>query len=176
MNEAARHDKKVVGFVGHSGAGKTTLATRVTHLLATKGIRVSVLKNAHHDFDMDRPGKDSWRYRESGAREVMVRSGGRYAMLVECPEQPSVEELLALFTRAELVIVEGFKNEGEFPKIEVRRRGASDHAAPLWPDNPQIRALATDDPEAARAAREAGLTVLSVNDPEAVAEYIESQL
>ena len=115
---------KTVGFVGFSESGKTTLATRVAAELTRRGFRVAALKDAHHGFDMDKPGKDSWRYREAGASQVIVRSDRRWAMLVETPEQPSVEELLARFSDVDVILVEGFKNEGAFPKIEVRRRGA----------------------------------------------------
>ena len=96
---------KTVGFVGFSESGKTTLATRVAAELTRRGFRVAALKDAHHGFDMDKPGKDSWRYREAGASQVIVRSDRRWAMLVETPEQPSVEELLARFSDVDVIRV-----------------------------------------------------------------------
>ena len=108
---------KTVGFVGFSESGKTTLATRVAAELTRRGFRVAALKDAHHGFDMDKPGKDSWRYREAGASQVIVRSDRRWAMLVETPEQPSVEELLARFSDVDVILVEGFKNEGPTCKV-----------------------------------------------------------
>ena len=127
---------KTVGFVGFSESGKTTLATRVAAELTRRGFRVAALKDAHHGFDMDKPGKDSWRYREAGASQVIVRSDRRWAMLVEMPEQPSVEELLARFSDVDVILVEGFKNEGAFPKIEVRRRACSRSCMTTWWPSP----------------------------------------
>lgn len=162
----------VIGFIGWSGAGKTTLAVRVTAALVRAGFRCAALKDAHHGFDMDRPGKDSWRYRESGAGEVIVRSDERWAMLTETPAgRAPIEALLARFSSEnDVIVVEGFKHEGDYPKIEVRRRESweargGDALQPLHDD---VVAVATDD--AALAAP--GLPVLPLDDADAVARFV----
>ena len=159
---------KTVGFVGFSESGKTTLATRVAAELTRRGFRVAALKDAHHGFDMDKPGKDSWRYREAGASQVIVRSNRRWAMLVETPEQPSVEELLARFSDADVILVEGFKNEGAFPKIEVRRRACE--------ANPRLSLMHDDVVAVASDFEEPDERVprLDINDPAAVADFVVS--
>ena len=114
---------RVIGLAGWSGAGKTTLMSRVIPYFLKEGLRVSVIKHAHHDFDVDVPGKDSWQHRQSGAEEVLVSSGKRWALMHELrggPE-PRLPELLAKMSRVDLVIVEGFKSE-PYRKIEVHRR------------------------------------------------------
>lgn len=159
---------KTVGFVGFSESGKTTLATRVAAELTRRGFRVAALKDAHHGFDMDKPGKDSWRYREAGASQVIVRSDRRWAMLVETPEQPSVEELLARFSDVDVILVEGFKNEGAFPKIEVRRRACE--------ANPRLSLMHDDVVAVASDFEEPNERVprLDINDPAAVADFVVS--
>ena len=159
----------VIGFIGWSGAGKTTLAARVVAELARMGFRCAALKDAHHGFDMDRPGKDSWRYREAGAGEVIVRSDERWAMLVETPSgREPVEALLANFSSVnDIIVVEGFKHEGRYPKIEVRRRENLDGRPPS-PLHDDVAAIAADDPSLAAP----GLPLLDINDERAVAEFI----
>jgi len=134
---------KVIGLAGWSGAGKTTLLTRVIPHLLSEGLRVSVIKHAHHAFDVDVPGKDSWRHREAGAAEVLVSSGKRWALMRElrgAPE-PRLPELLATLSRVDLVVVEGFKSEPH-RKIEVHRRA---NGKPLlFPGDPAISGIATD--------------------------------
>jgi molybdopterin-guanine dinucleotide biosynthesis protein B len=134
---------KVIGFAGWSGAGKTTLLTRVIPHLIAKGLRVSTLKHAHHAFDVDVPGKDSWRHREAGAAEVLVSSGKRWALMHELrgADEPKLAELLARMSPVDLVIVEGFKRE-RHPKIEVYR--AANGKPPLFPDDSHIVGVATD--------------------------------
>jgi len=134
---------KVIGFAGWSGAGKTTLLTRLIPHLIAKGLRVSTLKHAHHEFDVDVPGKDSWRHREAGAAEVLVSSGKRWALMHELrgADEPKLPELLARMSPVDLVIVEGFKRELH-PKIEVYR--AANGKPPLFPDDSHIVGLATD--------------------------------
>lgn len=164
----------VIGFIGWSGAGKTTLAVRVTAALVRSGLRCAALKDAHHGFDMDRPGKDSWRYRESGAGEVIVRTDGRWAMLTETPAgRTPIESLLARFSpENDVIVVEGFKHEGDYPKIEVRRteswieRGGD--ASALTPLHDDVVAVASDAPELAAP----GLPLLPIDDPGAVARFI----
>ena len=134
---------KVIGLAGWSGAGKTTLLARVLPHLLGKGLRVSVIKHAHHSFDVDVPGKDSWVHRQSGATEVLVSSGKRWALMHElrgAPE-PRLPELLKRMSPVELVIVEGFKSEPH-RKIEVHR--AANGKAMLFPDDPGIAGIATD--------------------------------
>ena len=134
---------KVIGLAGWSGAGKTTLLARVLPHLLGNGLRVSVIKHAHHSFDVDVPGKDSWVHRQSGATEVLVSSGRRWALMHElrgAPE-PRLPELLKRMSPVELVIVEGFKSEPH-RKIEVHR--AANGKAMLFPDDPDIAGIATD--------------------------------
>jgi molybdopterin-guanine dinucleotide biosynthesis protein B len=134
---------KVIGVAGWSGAGKTTLLTRLIPHLVAQGVRVSTLKHAHHEFDVDVPGKDSWRHREAGAAEVMVSSGKRWALMHELrgADEPKLPELLGRMSPVDLVIVEGFKRE-RHPKIEVYR--AANGKPPLFPDDPHVVGLATD--------------------------------
>ena len=134
---------KVIGLAGWSGAGKTTLLTRVIPHLLSQGLGVSVIKHAHHSFDVDVPGKDSWVHRQSGAAEVLVSSGRRWALMHElrgAPE-PRLPELLKRMSPVDLVIVEGFKSEPH-RKIEVHR--AANGKPMLFPDDPGIVGIATD--------------------------------
>jgi molybdopterin-guanine dinucleotide biosynthesis protein B len=134
---------KVIGLAGWSGAGKTTLLTRVIPHLLGQGLRVSVIKHAHHKFDIDVPGKDSWRHREAGATEVLVSSGRRWALMHELrgAGEPRLPELLAKMSRVDLVVVEGYKSEPH-RKIEVHR--AANGKPLLFPDDPGIVGIATD--------------------------------
>jgi molybdopterin-guanine dinucleotide biosynthesis protein B len=134
---------KIFGIAGYSGSGKTTLIEKLLPELTRRGLTVSVIKHAHHGFDMDRPGKDSYRHREAGASEVMVTSGQRWALLHElrnAPE-PSLAGYLTHFSACDLVLVEGFKNEA-IPKLEVHRIGNG--KPPLFPENPHVVGVATD--------------------------------
>jgi molybdopterin-guanine dinucleotide biosynthesis adapter protein len=134
---------KVIGLSGWSGAGKTTLLSKVIPCLLGKGLRVSVIKHAHHDFDIDVPGKDSWVHRQAGATEVLVGSARRWALMHELREadEPRLPELLAKMSPVDLVVVEGFKRE-PLRKIEVHR-GANGKPV-LFPDDPDIVGLVTD--------------------------------
>ena len=134
---------KVIGLAGWSGAGKTTLLTRIIPQFLSEGLRVSVIKPAHHNFDVDVPGKDSWIHRQSGATEVLVSSGARWALMHELrgATEPRLPELLAKMSRVDLVIVEGFKSEPH-RKIEVHR--AANGKPLLFPDDPGIVGIATD--------------------------------
>ena len=122
---------KVIGIVGWSGSGKTTLLTRLIPLLRAEGLTVSTVKHTHHGFDMDRPGKDTYRHREAGAREVLVAAGSRWALLHEVAgPEPGLPDLLTRLEPVDLVLVEGFKTH-PFPKLEVhRRRWASRRSGP----------------------------------------------
>ena len=134
---------KVIGLAGWSGAGKTTLLTRVIPLLREDGLRVSVIKHAHHRFDVDVPGKDSWRHRQAGAEEVLVSSGLRWALMHELrgTREPRLPELLTKLSRVDLVIVEGYKSEPH-RKIEVYR---ADNGKPLlFPGDAAIAGVVSD--------------------------------
>ena len=153
---------KVIGLAGWSGAGKTTLLTRVIPHLLKDGLRVSVIKHAHHAFDVDVPGKDSWKHREAGAAEVLVSSSQRWALMRELrgAAEPRLPELLAKMARVDLVVVEGFKREPH-RKIEVYR--AANEKPLLFPDDPGIVGIATD------TAVETTLPTAHLDDIEAVA-------
>lgn len=134
---------KVIGLAGWSGAGKTTLLTRLIPHFNAQGLRVSVIKHAHHQFDVDVPGKDSWRHREAGAAQVLVASSKRWALMHELrgAAEPRLPELLEKLSAVDLVVVEGFKREPH-RKIEVHR--AANGKPLLFPDDPGIAGIATD--------------------------------
>jgi molybdopterin-guanine dinucleotide biosynthesis protein B len=137
----------VVGFVGASGSGKTTLIAAVLPGLCSAGLRVAVLKHAHHGFQMDRPGKDSFRVREAGASQVLVASRSRWALLTELDgdfEEPPFRELVGRFDRdrVDVVLAEGFAREC-YPKIEVHRPSLGEPPR-CWPGDPMVIAVATD--------------------------------
>ena len=154
---------RALGVVGWSGAGKTTLITAVLPLLAARGLRVATVKHTHHDFDLDRPGKDSFRHREAGAGEVLLVGGVRWALLHEGPPPP-LGRLLSRLAPVDLVLVEGFRQEA-LPKIEVFR--ASLGRPPLWPERQDIVAIAADPPETVE-----GRVSLTLSNPETVAFWI----
>jgi molybdopterin-guanine dinucleotide biosynthesis protein B len=143
MAGGAEKDMKVIGLAGWSGAGKTTLVTRLIPYFGDKGLRVSVIKHAHHDFDVDVPGKDSWKHRQSGAAEVMVSSTRRWALMHELcgADEPKLPELLSKMSRVDLVLIEGFKRDPH-RKIEIYR--AANGKPLLFPDEPGIIGIATD--------------------------------
>jgi molybdopterin-guanine dinucleotide biosynthesis protein B len=153
---------KVIGVAGWSGAGKTTLISRVIPYLREQGLRVSVIKHAHHDFDVDVPGKDSWVHRQSGAEEVLVSSANRWALMHELrgAAEPSLPELLRKVSPVDLLIVEGFKSE-PYRKIEVHRKDSG--KPPLFPDDSAIACIATD------AVIETALPVAHLDDIPSVA-------
>lgn len=160
---------KVFGIAGYSGAGKTTLLEQLIPCLTRRGLRVSVIKHAHHGFDIDRPGKDSYRHREAGASEVLLACNSRWALMHELreEEEPTLGDLLAHLSPCDLVLVEGFKNE-PVPKIEVYRR--ENGKLPLFPERSDIVALASD------SAPETVLPVLPLDRPEAIADFILAYL
>lgn len=132
----------VIGFAGWSGSGKTTLVTQVVAHLTAWGLDVAVVKHAHHMSDIDHPGKDSWRHRKAGARQVVVASPRRWAAIFEHESQePTLFELLSHLRPCALVLVEGYKREA-IPKVEVWRGGV--YGPPLWPDDPWVFAVATN--------------------------------
>jgi len=163
---------KVVGFAGYSGSGKTTLVERLIPVLRLQGLRVSVVKHAHHRFDIDHPGKDTFRHREAGAFEVVIASNRRLALLREFEQetQLTVHQLLAeLYAGVDWVLVEGFK-DSDLLKIEVWRSDTDKPAR--YPDDPFIVALATDSPQA--IPQPTLRPVLDLNDPDAVAQWLVS--
>jgi molybdopterin-guanine dinucleotide biosynthesis adapter protein len=157
---------KVIGLAGWSGAGKTTLLARIIPHFLKEGLRVSVIKHAHHSFDVDVPGKDSWVHRQSGAAEVLVSSGQRWALMHELrgTAEPRLPELLKKMSPVDLVVVEGFKSEPH-RKIEVHR--AANGKAMLFPDDPAIVGIATD------AALETALPVVHLDDIPAIAAMMQ---
>jgi molybdopterin-guanine dinucleotide biosynthesis protein B len=162
---------KVVGFAGYSGSGKTTLVERLIPALKMRGARVSVVKHAHHDFDIDQPGKDTHRHREAGALEVVVASSKRLALMreFEQPAQLTVHQLLAeLWDGVDWVLVEGFKSSNLL-KIEVWRADSGQPSR--YPDDDFVVAIATDSP--GRLPEETLRPVLDLNDPDAVAQWLE---
>ena len=165
---------KVVGFAGFSGSGKTTLVEQLIPALRLRGLRVSVVKHAHHKFDIDHTGKDTWRHREAGAFEVVVASDRRLALMREF-EQPvtmTVHQMLAeLYEGVDWVLVEGFK-DSDLLKIEVWRGPAAAYVAKpaLYPDDDFIVAIATNAPQ---QLPEATLRpVLELDSPDAVADWL----
>lgn len=168
---------KVVGFAGFSGCGKTTLVEKLIPELRVRGLRVSVVKHAHHSFDIDHAGKDTFRHREAGAFEVVVASDRRLALMreFEHPAQLSVHQLLAeLYEGVDWVFVEGFK-ESDLPKIEIWRAPEPGSAPrPVrYAQDDFIVALATDAPGA--LPEPSGLPLLDLNAPAEVADWLLGQ-
>lgn len=164
---------KAVGFAGYSGSGKTTLVELLIPALKMRGLRVSVVKHAHHDFDIDQPGKDTYRHREAGAFEVVVASDRRLALMreFERPGQLTVHHLIAeLYDGVDWVLVEGFK-QSNLLKVEVWRAGSEKPAR--YPDDDFIVAIATDDP--AKLPEPTLRPVLDINDPDALAQWLVEQ-
>jgi molybdopterin-guanine dinucleotide biosynthesis protein B len=136
---------KVIGFCGYSGSGKTTLIEQLIARLTLAGQRVSVVKHAHHDFDIDHEGKDSWRHRQAGAFEVVIASNRRLAKMREFPlrAQPTLHQLVAELSDCDWALVEGFKRAA-LPKIEVWRAATGKPAQ--YPTDARVIAIATDSP------------------------------
>ena len=165
---------KVIGLAGFSGAGKTTLAERLIPVLKRHGQRVSVVKHAHHKFDVDHPGKDTWRHREAGAFEVVAASDLRLALMreFEAPTQLGVHALIAeLDPGVDWVLVEGFKHS-DLPKLEVWRQPAAGEPARAvgYGDDPFVLAVATDDP--ARLPLATTLPVFDLDDADGIGAWL----
>jgi molybdopterin-guanine dinucleotide biosynthesis protein B len=160
---------RVLGLAGWSGSGKTTLLEALLPRLRAAGLRVSTVKDAHDGFDMDRPGKDSYRHRQAGAEEVLVASGQRWVLLheVEGP-QPRLADILSRLAPVDLVLVEGFKNSG-YAKIEVYRPALGKPA--LWPGRSDIIAVASGRPLPG-----CDRPVLPLDDPDAISGWIAELL
>lgn len=159
---------RVIGLAGWSGAGKTTLLRRLIPLLTAGGLSVSTVKHAHHGFDVDQPGKDSWEHRQAGAHEVLVASAARWALMHEhrgAPE-PALSELVGLLAPVDLVLVEGFKRD-RHPKIEIFRGMVGKPL--LHPGDPTICAIASDTPQPG-----CGLHVLDLDDVAGIATLMQA--
>jgi molybdopterin-guanine dinucleotide biosynthesis protein B len=157
---------RVIGLAGWSGAGKTTLLVKLIPVLRRRGLTVSTLKHAHHGFDIDRPGKDSFEHRQAGASEVLVASRRRWALVRELREEPepALADLLQRLSPVDLVLVEGFKAE-RHPKIEVHR--AANGKPFLFADIPHVRAIAADGPVPG-----APIPVVPLDDVDRVADVV----
>jgi len=156
---------KVFGFAGYSGAGKTTLIEQLIPRFVARGLAVSLIKHAHHGFDVDRPGKDSYRHREAGAREVMLVSDQRWVLMHEMRDagEPTLEGQLARLSPCDLVLIEGYKFSG-VPKLEVYRPGLGKPA--IYPQGLNIVAVASDE------NFELPLPWFDLNDSAAIAAFI----
>ncbi|MDD5175603.1 MAG: molybdopterin-guanine dinucleotide biosynthesis protein B [Sterolibacterium sp.] len=156
---------KIFGFAGYSGAGKTTLIEKLIPCFTTKGLRISLIKHAHHSFDLDKSGKDSFRFREAGATEVLLVSSQRWVLMHELREQaePTLEEQLTRMSPCDLVLVEGFKNT-PIPKLEVHR--TANNKPLIYPENPNVVALASD------GQIESPLPWFNLDDIDAIANFI----
>jgi molybdopterin-guanine dinucleotide biosynthesis protein B len=162
----------VIGFCGYSGSGKTTLVEQLIVRMRLAGLRVSVVKHAHHDFDIDHEGKDSWRHRQAGAFEVVIASDRRLAKIREYPrvEAPTYHELVAELADCDWALVEGFKHAA-LPKIEVWRAATGKPAQ--YPADPFVIAIATDS--VASLPQPTGLPVFALDDVDAIAAFIQAQ-
>lgn len=160
---------KIFGFAGWSGSGKTTLIEKLIPLFVKRGLRVSLIKHAHHTFDVDHPGKDSWRHRQAGAAEVLVTSSRRWVLMHELHggQEPPFGEQIRRVSPCDLLIVEGFKF-APIPKIEVWRARTGE--ALLHPNDPHIVAVASD------AKVDTRLPLLDLNDHGAVAMFVAGHL
>lgn len=156
---------KVFGIAGYSGSGKTTLIEKLIPLFTARGLRVSVIKHAHHGFDLDRPGKDSYRHREAGATQVLMLSNARWVLMHELRDapEPTLDEQLRLLAPCDLVLIEGYK-AAPVPKVEVHRPGHG--KPPLWPENSHVVAVATD------GEIDCPLPRLDLDDAAAIAAFI----
>ena len=160
---------KTFGFAGWSGSGKTTLIEKLIPRFAQRGLKVSLIKHAHHTFDVDQPGKDSYRHRHAGATEVLVTSSRRWVLMHELrgAHEPSFEEQVKHFSPCDLLLVEGFKH-APIPKLEVYR--AETEEPLLHPNDPHIVAIASD------TKLQTKLPLLDLNDDAAIAEFIMKHL
>ena len=162
---------KVFGFAGFSGVGKTTLIEQLIPRFVLHGLKVSLIKHAHHNFDIDKPGKDSYRHREAGCSEVLVTSDKRWVLMHELKDEaePSLEQQLKLFSACDLILVEGYKR-AVIPKLELHRPALGRPL--LFLEDANIVALATDAPDAITSA----LPKLDINNPEQIATFIITRL
>jgi len=172
-NQAPQSNCPVLGFAAFSGTGKTTLLRQLIPLLREAGIHIGLIKHAHHEFDIDRPGKDSYELRKAGAEQVLIASSQRWALMVETPDQPEAQlnELLARLdqTALDLILVEGFRHV-PFTKIELHRP-ALGHPL-LCTEDHSIIAVASDAP----LVLPRNLPALDLNNPAAIARFIRTKI
>ncbi|BCH32372.1 molybdopterin-guanine dinucleotide biosynthesis protein MobB [Mesorhizobium sp. L-8-10] len=161
---------RIFGIAGWKNSGKTTLTERLVGELTRRGRKVSTVKHAHHAFDIDKEGTDSYRHRQAGAAEVAIVSGNRWALMHELRDEaePTLDAILARLAPCDIVLVEGYKREAH-PKIETRRLAAKD-TRPLAPDDRSILAVAAD-----HAVERAAVPVFHIDDIVAIADFIELQ-
>ena len=162
----------VFGVVGWKNSGKTTLMSRLIHELSKRGFEISVVKHAHQKFDVDHPGRDSFKMREAGARQVMLSSPRRFALMRELGDGPEMtfDELLAYVGPCDLVLVEGYKREA-YPKIEIRKEGAASRE-PLSATFPDVVAIASDQP----ADETDALPIFQIDEIERIVDFIADTL
>jgi molybdopterin-guanine dinucleotide biosynthesis protein B len=162
---------RAFGLAGWSGSGKTTLMGRLLPELTDRGLAVSTVKHAHHDFDVDQPGKDSWRHRQAGATEVLVASDRRWALMHELrgAAEPGLLDLVRQMSPVDLLIVEGFKRH-PLPKLEICRPSLG--KAPLWPDDPLVLAVALDETLPEDWRNRLRLPIFDLNAVPAIADFI----
>ncbi len=160
---------KVFGFAGYSGSGKTTLIEQLIPRFAARGLRVSLIKHTHHNFDVDQPGKDSYRHRAAGAGEVLLTCDTRWVLMHELrgAAEPTLEDQLKVLSPCDLVLVEGFK-QTPISKLEIHRPAHG--RPPIWPENKSVVAVATDAP--LDCPLPAHLPQLDLNDPDAIVQFI----
>src|SRR5262245_51109600 len=166
MNAPTKGSMRIIGLAGWSGSGKTTLITKLIPRLIARGVKVSTLKHAHHGFDLDQPGKDSFFHRAAGATEVIISSAKRWAILHELRDEPEwdLRGLVAKMSAVDLVLVEGFKRDS-FPTLEIHL--AADGKLRIHPEVPAIVAIASDT-----ALPQAKVPVIDLNDIEAIADLL----
>jgi len=157
---------RIIGLAGWSGSGKTTLITKLIPRLTARGLRISTLKHAHHGFDLDQPGKDSFMHRTAGATEVIVSSARRFAVLHELRDEPEwdLPALVGKMSPVDLILVEGFKRDA-FPKVEIHR--VANGKPLIHPDDPHIVAIAADT-----ALPHARVPVIDLDDIDAIADLV----
>ena len=162
---------RAFGLAGWSGGGKTVLMGRLLPELTGRGLKVSTVKHAHHDFDVDQPGKDSWQHRQAGATEVLVASDRRWALMHELRGAPELGlvDLVRHMSPVDLLLVEGFKRH-PMPKLEIYRPSLG--KAPLWPDDPSVCAIATNEPLPEDWRNRCTLPVLDLDTVAAIADFI----
>ena len=160
---------KIYGIVGYKNAGKTGLMERLVTEITGRGISVSTLKHAHHTFDVDHPGKDSYRHRRAGAQQVLLASGTRWALMSELrgAAEPPLADLLRLLSPVDLVLVEGYKRDAH-PKVEAFRAVTGNPL--IAPDDPTVRAVASD------TALTLDRPLFDLNDTAAIADFILSEV
>lgn len=163
------YSRPIIGFAAFSGTGKTTLLVKILPILRDKGLRVAMVKHAHHDFDVDKPGKDSYELRKSGATPMLICSSRRTAIMIEHepPQEPDLQQVLSYIQpdKTDLVLVEGFKH-WDYPKIELHRPALG--KALLFPDDKNIIAIAHDG----HLDRIPDIPVLDINQPQQIAEFV----